>query len=41
MACLQTYGDVTHTLVDRSNYKGGFLPGFKAHYYIDSEVEKM
>jgi 4-hydroxyphenylpyruvate dioxygenase len=26
---LQTYGDTTHTLVDRSNYKGIFLPGYR------------
>ncbi|RUS68886.1 hypothetical protein EGW08_023352, partial [Elysia chlorotica] len=30
MAVVQTYGDTTHTLVDRSNYKGPFLPGYQA-----------
>ncbi|XP_067684884.1 4-hydroxyphenylpyruvate dioxygenase-like [Haliotis asinina] len=30
MAVIQTYGDTTHTLIDRSNYKGPFLPGYKA-----------
>lgn len=39
MATLQTYGDVTHTLVERANYNGGFLPGYKPHYYVDSEME--
>ena len=29
MAVVQTYGDTTHTLVDRSNYKGAFLPGYR------------
>ncbi|CAL1541543.1 unnamed protein product [Lymnaea stagnalis] len=29
MATVQTYGDTTHTLIDRSNYNGPFLPGFK------------
>jgi len=29
MATLATYGDVHHTLVERKNYKGIFLPGFK------------
>ncbi|XP_059163200.1 4-hydroxyphenylpyruvate dioxygenase-like [Physella acuta] len=29
MATVQTYGDTTHTLIDRSNYKGPFLPGYK------------
>ncbi|XP_028176511.1 4-hydroxyphenylpyruvate dioxygenase [Ostrinia furnacalis] len=28
MAVLKTYGDNTHTLVDRSNYTGSFLPGY-------------
>ncbi|XP_055349250.1 4-hydroxyphenylpyruvate dioxygenase-like [Paramacrobiotus metropolitanus] len=27
-ATVQTYGDTTHTLVERGNYKGTFLPGF-------------
>ncbi|RXG52593.1 4-hydroxyphenylpyruvate dioxygenase [Armadillidium vulgare] len=26
---VQTYGDTTHTFVERGNYKGSFLPGFK------------
>ncbi len=30
-ATVQTYGDVTHTLIERHNYKGTFLPGFKPH----------
>ena len=29
MAMVQTYGDTTHTLIDRKNYKGKFLPGYK------------
>ncbi|KAI9478645.1 MAG: 4-hydroxyphenylpyruvate dioxygenase [Benjaminiella poitrasii] len=29
MATLATYGDVHHTLIERKNYKGLFLPGFK------------
>jgi 4-hydroxyphenylpyruvate dioxygenase len=27
---LQTYGDTVHTFVERKNYKGAFMPGFKA-----------
>jgi 4-hydroxyphenylpyruvate dioxygenase len=38
MAILQTYGDVTHTLVERGGYKGEFLPGFKKHYLIDDQI---
>ncbi|KAI8984044.1 4-hydroxyphenylpyruvate dioxygenase [Mycotypha africana] len=29
MATLSTYGDVHHTLIERRNYKGIFLPGYK------------
>ncbi|XP_041979098.1 4-hydroxyphenylpyruvate dioxygenase-like [Aricia agestis] len=28
MAKLKTYGDNTHTLIDRSKYRGSFLPGY-------------
>jgi len=28
-AVVQTYGDTTHTFVERGNYKGKFLPGYK------------
>jgi len=28
-ASVQTYGDTTHTFVERKNYKGIFLPGFQ------------
>ena len=35
MAVLQTYGTVTHTLIERQNYKGDFLPGFKTHFLVD------
>ncbi len=30
MASIKTYGDTIHTFVERKNYKGAFLPGFKA-----------
>ncbi|CAJ0580869.1 unnamed protein product, partial [Mesorhabditis spiculigera] len=30
-ASVQTYGDTIHTLLERKNYKGLFLPGFKEH----------
>ncbi|XP_067931512.1 4-hydroxyphenylpyruvate dioxygenase-like [Watersipora subatra] len=29
-ATIQTYGDTTHTFVEKTNYKGEFLPGYKA-----------
>ncbi|CEP01756.1 hypothetical protein PBRA_008698 [Plasmodiophora brassicae] len=30
VATIKTYGDTVHTLVQRGNYKGPFLPGYKA-----------
>jgi 4-hydroxyphenylpyruvate dioxygenase len=29
LATVQTYGDTTHTFVERKNYKGVFLPGYR------------
>lgn len=29
-ATLRTFGETTHTLIDRSKYHGNFLPGFRA-----------
>ncbi|KAK3387084.1 Glyoxalase/Bleomycin resistance protein/Dihydroxybiphenyl dioxygenase [Podospora didyma] len=29
-AVIRTYGDTTHTLISRENYRGPFLPGFRA-----------
>lgn len=29
LATIKTYGDTTHTFVERKNYKGAFLPGYK------------
>ena len=33
-ARIRTYGDTTHTLIERGNYAGSFLPGFRA---VDEE----
>ncbi len=30
IATIKTYGDTVHTFVERKNYKGAFMPGFKA-----------
>jgi len=30
IATIQTYGDTWHTFVQRNNYKGAFLPGYRA-----------
>jgi len=34
-ATVQTYGDTTHTFVDRANYSGLFLPGYKPPMHPD------
>lgn len=34
VATIKTYGDTTHTLVERKRYRGAFLPGYR------SEMEK-
>ncbi len=30
IATIKTYGDTVHTFVERKNYKGAFMPGFRA-----------
>jgi len=32
IAAIKTYGDTTHTFIQNINYKGAFLPGYKAHH---------
>ena len=32
VATVQTYGDTCHTFVERRDYKGVFLPGFRKHH---------
>ena len=32
LSTVQTYGDTTHTFVQRNEYKGDFLPGFQKHF---------
>ncbi|XP_006640422.3 4-hydroxyphenylpyruvate dioxygenase [Lepisosteus oculatus] len=41
LAVLQTYGDTTHTLVERTDYRGLFLPGFKAPLFRDPLLAKL
>lgn len=31
VATIQTYGQTTHTLLERNAYRGAFLPGYKKH----------
>ncbi|XP_032084856.1 4-hydroxyphenylpyruvate dioxygenase [Thamnophis elegans] len=40
-AVVQTYGDTTHTLIEKRNYKGLFLPGFEAPLFKDPLLKKL
>ena len=35
LSTVKTYGDTTHTFVQRANYKGEFLPGFQKHFLTE------
>uniref|UniRef100_A0A672YLA6 4-hydroxyphenylpyruvate dioxygenase n=1 Tax=Sphaeramia orbicularis TaxID=375764 RepID=A0A672YLA6_9TELE len=41
LAVLQTYGDTTHTFVERTGYKGLFLPGFHPPLFKDPLLNKL
>ncbi|XP_056319264.1 4-hydroxyphenylpyruvate dioxygenase [Danio aesculapii] len=41
IAVLQTYGDTTHTFVERAGYNGLFLPGFHAPLFCDPFLAKL
>lgn len=41
LAVLQTYGDTTHTFVERTGYNGIFLPGFHAPLFCDPFLAKL
>ena len=36
VSSVKTYGDTTHTFIERTNYKGLFLPGFQPHYHKEA-----
>lgn len=36
LATVQTYGDTTHTFVERKNYNGLLMPGFRKHHLTES-----
>uniref|UniRef100_A0A672JNX9 4-hydroxyphenylpyruvate dioxygenase n=1 Tax=Salarias fasciatus TaxID=181472 RepID=A0A672JNX9_SALFA len=41
LAVLQTYGDTTHTFVERTGYSGLFLPGFHPPLFKDPSLVKL
>ncbi|RWS04895.1 4-hydroxyphenylpyruvate dioxygenase-like protein [Dinothrombium tinctorium] len=40
-AVVKTYGDTTHTLIERTHYKGLFLPGFQKPFMALSVLSKL
>lgn len=38
---IRTYGDTTHTLIQRHGYKGAFLPGFQAVSEVDKTAKYL
>merc|ERR1719186_1252125 len=40
-ATVQTYGDTTHTLIERGDYKGLFLPGYKPPMEEDCLIQTL
>ena len=40
-ATIQTYGDTTHTLVERSSYHGIFMPGYRAFTGYDPLLQYL
>ncbi|KFP44846.1 4-hydroxyphenylpyruvate dioxygenase, partial [Chlamydotis macqueenii] len=40
-AVIQTYGDTTHTLIEKLNYKGLFLPGYHPPLFRDPLLPKL
>lgn len=40
-ARVQTYGDTTHTFIERGNYSGLFLPGYKEARFKDTLLAKL
>ena len=40
-AVIQTYGDTTHTLIERSGYHGAFLPGYRATGKVEDPLMKL
>lgn len=41
MATIQTYGQTTHTLIERSSYRGVFLPGYRVESGAEDPISAM
>lgn len=41
VATIQTYGETTHTLIERSQYRGAFLPGYRLESGAEDPIAKF
>lgn len=41
VATIQTYGQTTHTLIERGHYHGAFMPGYRLEQNAEDPVEKF
>lgn len=41
VATIQTYGQTTHTIIERSGYRGTFLPGYRTEAGTEDPVSKF
>lgn len=41
VARVRTYGETTHTLLERGSYRGAFLPGYRLERGVEDPVEKL
>ncbi|ODM14987.1 putative 4-hydroxyphenylpyruvate dioxygenase 1 [Aspergillus cristatus] len=41
VARVQTYGETTHTLLERGGYRGAFLPGYRLESGVEDPVERL
>ncbi|KAJ5925408.1 hypothetical protein N7454_008047 [Penicillium verhagenii] len=41
VATIQTYGQTTHTLIERNQYKGAFLPGYRLEADVEDPISKF
>ncbi|KAL4764150.1 4-hydroxyphenylpyruvate dioxygenase family protein [Aspergillus foveolatus] len=41
MATIQTYGQTTHTLIERGAYKGSFLPGYRVETSLEDPISAL
>jgi 4-hydroxyphenylpyruvate dioxygenase len=41
LATIKTYGDTTHTLIEKADYTGVFLPGYRAEAGVNDPLSKF